>query len=115
MLRYLAFAAVLLTAACTPPAGEQAQTSTAEQAEPAAPAAPSGPVSAAGTVTAVDAAAGTISINHEAIGVINWPAMEMQFTAEDPAILQGIAVGDRVAFDLRSAAEPQTIVSVRKQ
>ncbi|GIK49851.1 MAG: hypothetical protein BroJett013_25480 [Alphaproteobacteria bacterium] len=113
MLRYLAFAAVLLTAACTPPAGEQAQT--AEQTQPAASAAQSGPVRAAGTVTAVDAAAGTISIDHEAIAAISWPAMEMQFTAEDPAILQGIAVGDRVAFDLKSAAEPQTVVRVTKQ
>lgn len=115
MLRHLALPAVLLAAACTPPAGDQAQTAPAEQTEPAASAATSGLVSATGTVTAVDAAAGTISINHEAIAPINWPAMEMQFTVEDPAVLQGVAVGDRVAFDLKSAGEPNTIVSVRRQ
>lgn len=112
MLRYLVFPAALLAAACTPPAGEQSQPPTAEQAEPAAPAAA---VSATGTVTAVNAAAGTISIDHDPIAAVNWPAMSMQFTAEDATILQGVAVGDRVAFDLKSASEPETIVSLRKQ
>lgn len=115
MLKYLVLTAALLAVACTPPAGDGAQNATTSQAEPAAPAAHNAPVSATGTVTAVDASAGTISINHESIAPINWPAMEMQFTAQDPAILQGIAVGDRVAFELKSAAEPQTIVSVTKQ
>jgi Cu(I)/Ag(I) efflux system periplasmic protein CusF len=113
MLKHLVLPAALLAAACTPPAGEQAQR--AEQTQPDAPAAQSGPVSGAGTVTAVDAAAGTISIDHEAIAAINWPAMSMQFIVDDPTMLQGVAVGDRVVFELKSAQEPNTVVSLRKE
>ncbi len=83
-----------------------------EMSEPAAVA---GPIRAIGTVTAVDATAGTISLDHEAIAAISWPAMSMQFTAEDGAILQGIAVGDSVTFELKSASEPQIVTMVEKQ
>lgn len=81
----------------------------------AAPAAVAGPVSGTGVVTQVDAAAGTITFNHEAMPAINWPAMTMQFTAEDTAILQGIAVGDRVNFELKSATETGIVTVVQKQ
>jgi len=39
----------------------------------------------------------------------------MQFTAENPAILQGIAVGDTVSFELKSATETSVVTSVQKQ
>jgi Cu(I)/Ag(I) efflux system periplasmic protein CusF len=66
-------------------------------------------------VTQVDAAAGTITINHEPIAAISWPTMTMQFTAENPAILQGIAVGDRVSFEIKSATETSIVTAVQKQ
>lgn len=74
-----------------------------------------GPVTSTGTVTQVDPAAGTITINHEAIPAVPWPAMTMQFTAENPAILQGIAVGDHVTFELKSATETGVVIMVQKQ
>lgn len=83
--------------------------------ETSAPAATAGPVTSTGTVTQVDATAGTITINHEAIAAISWPAMSMQFTAENPAILQGIAVGDHVTFELKSATETSIVTMVQKQ
>lgn len=83
--------------------------------ETSEPAAIAGPIRSTGAVTAVDASAGTISLDHEAIAAINWPAMSMQFTAENPAILQGIAVGDHVTFELKSASETSTITMVQKQ
>lgn len=83
--------------------------------ETSAPAATAGPIRSTGMVTAVDAAAGTISLDHEAIAAINWPAMSMQFTAENPAILQGIAVGDHVTFELKSASESTVVTMVQRQ
>lgn len=74
-----------------------------------------GPITSTGTVTQVDAAAGTITINHEPIAAVSWPAMTMQFTAENPAMLQGIAVGDHVSFELKSASETSTVTMVQKQ
>ena len=41
--------------------------------------------------------------------------MTMHFTAEDPTILQGIAVGDSVSFELKSATETSVVTSVQKQ
>jgi Cu/Ag efflux protein CusF len=79
-----------------------------------APAA-SGPVAGVGTVLAVDASAGTVTLDHEAISAISWPAMQMQFQAADPAILRGLNVGDHVAFELKSATETGIVTSIHRQ
>jgi Cu(I)/Ag(I) efflux system protein CusF len=115
MLRTLIVPIALIAAACSPPAQQEAAKGEAEMNMPAPAPAAAGPVAATGTVTAVDAAAGTISINHEPIAAINLPTMNMQFTAENPAILQGIAVGDRVAFEIKSASETGIVTMVQKQ
>src|SRR3546814_7871614 len=52
-----------------------------------------------GTVTAIDKAAGTITLDHGPIPEANWPAMTMAFTAKQ-ALLETVKVGDKVAFDL---------------
>ena len=82
---------------------------------PAESAAAAGPVQGVGTVTAIDAAAGTVTLDHEAINAIPWPAMKMQFKAEDPSILKGIAAGDHVAFELKSATENGTVTMIKKK
>jgi Cu/Ag efflux protein CusF len=116
MLRWLIVPIALFAVACSPPAQQEPAKSEAEMnvAEPAAPAA-AGPITSTGTVTEVDPAAGTITINHEAIPAISWPAMTMQFTAENPAILQGVAAGDSVRFEVKSASETSVVTSVQKQ
>ena len=57
-------------------------------------------VKGVGKVTAVDAAAGRVTLDHEAIPEVGWPGMIMAFKV-DPALLKGIKVGDKVAFDLK--------------
>jgi len=116
MLKALIVPIALLAAACSPPAAQDAAKSDAgmDMAESAAPA-PAGPITGVGTVTAIDAAAGTISLDHEPIAAISWPAMSMQFTAEAPTELQGIAVGDRVSFELKSANETSVITVITKE
>jgi len=52
-----------------------------------------------GTVTAIDKAAGMITLDHGPIPEANWPAMTMAFTAK-PALLETVKVGDEVTFDL---------------
>lgn len=115
MLKALIVPIALMAAACSPPAAQDAAKSDAgDMAESAAPAA-AGPIAGVGTVTAVDAATGTVSLDHEPIAAISWPAMSMQFTVEDPADLQGIAVGDRVSFELKSATETSVVTEIAKQ
>lgn len=107
----------LAATACSQPTTSTSEAPAAEEkmGDMSAPAQATGPIRSTGVVTQVDAAAGTITFNHEAIPAISWPAMSMQFHAENPAILQGIAVGDHVAFELKSASETSVVTMVQKQ
>jgi Cu/Ag efflux protein CusF len=53
---------------------------------------------AEGVLTAIDPAAGTVSISHGSIASIGWPAMTMNFTLADPKAAAGFAPGQKVAF-----------------
>src|SRR6266508_3970936 len=54
---------------------------------------------AIGVVKSVDADKGTVSIDHEAVGSMNWPAMTMRFKAKDKKMLQSVKSGAKVEFD----------------
>lgn len=87
----------------------------APESMPAESAMATSPVQGIGTVMAVDAAAGTVTLEHEAINAIPWPAMTMKFKAEDPSILKGIAAGDHVAFELKNATDNGIVTMIKKQ
>jgi Cu(I)/Ag(I) efflux system membrane fusion protein len=42
--------------------------------------------------------AGSITISHEPVPAISWPAMTMTFQLDPPGLAKGLKVGDRVAF-----------------
>ena len=67
-----------------------------------------------GTVTAIDAVAGKITLDHEAIPAVGWPAMKMGFTAK-PEILKGVANGDKVDFDLTVTGSAGEVTAIKKQ
>lgn len=69
--------------------------------------------SAAGNVTGL--AGGQVTIAHGPVAGLGWPAMTMTFTAPDPQILQGIAVGDAVAFQFRESGGSHVLTSISKQ
>lgn len=113
-------------AACSPKAAEPAVEATTPAAEPAAapmadmpmaPAAPAqaGPIMGMGKITSIDAKAGTVTIDHQAIPAVGWDAMSMGFTTTDPAMLNGLKVGDAVTFELKSTSEPSVVTKVQKQ
>ena len=66
-----------------------------------------------GTVTAVDAVTGKITVDHGAILAVGWPAMKMAFSAK-PDLLKGIAVGDKVDFDLTVSGSAGEVTAIRK-
>lgn len=66
-----------------------------------------------GTVTAVDAIAGKITLDHGAIPAVGWPPMKMGFSAK-PDLLKGIAVGDKVDFDLTVTGNAGEVTAIRK-
>lgn len=69
---------------------------------------PANLVEGVGVVRASDAKAGTLTLDHEAIKALNWPAMTMAFKVADPALLKTKS-GTKVRFRLKG----QTIVSLR--
>jgi len=87
----------------------------APMAEMNTPPEAAGPIRSIGVVTAIDAAAGTVTLDHEPIEAIGWDAMTMRFTARDATLLEGVAAGDRVSFELESAENPRTLVALEKQ
>lgn len=112
-------------AACSPSTPAPAAEAPAVEPAAAAPAMADMPMRAAsettaliagrGKITAIDAVAGTVTIDHEAIPEVKWDAMSMAFTTTDPAMLKDLKVGDAVSFELKSAAEPSKISQIAKQ
>ena len=70
--------------------------------------------SAEGTVTAIDAGAGTISIEHGPIAAVEWPAMTMAFEASE-TLRQQVAVGDEVEFAFRVTEGGGELTSISKK
>ena len=68
----------------------------------------------AGTVTALDAEAGTVTIAHGPMPEVGWSAMTMTFAA-DPALLAGVAEGDAVAFDLTVTDGRGTVTALTRR
>ena len=69
----------------------------------------------AGTVTAIDKTAGTITLDHGPIAEAKWPAMTMAFKATPPSLLDTVKVGDKVAFDLKLVEGGGEITALQKQ
>jgi Cu(I)/Ag(I) efflux system periplasmic protein CusF len=82
-----------------PPAADQAQVVTAN-----------------GVVTAIDPAGKSITLDHEPIPALNWPAMTMDLDLADPALAEGLQAGDAVVFELkRLGATDYVITAIRKR
>lgn len=65
-----------------------------------------------GVVRGVDREAAQITIDHGEIpGVMR--AMTMTFAVSDPALLEDVAVGDRVAFRVRYADGAYTVMTLQ--
>ena len=53
-----------------------------------------------GRVEAVDAARKTVTLTHDPIASLKWSAMTMDFKVKDPALLQTLKPGQKIAFDM---------------
>lgn len=56
-------------------------------------------INTTGVVKQIDLVNKKLTIEHEAIPAVNWPAMTMRFTFEDSAILGNVKEGSQVNFD----------------
>lgn len=53
-----------------------------------------------GRIEAMDWAHATVTITHDPITSLNWPAMTMDFRTRDPALLRPLKPGQKVGFEL---------------
>ena len=54
---------------------------------------------------------GMITISHDAIDSLGWPAMEMDFVTADGVSLDGINVGDSIEFSLEKQGDNWSTIS----
>jgi Cu(I)/Ag(I) efflux system protein CusF len=82
-----------------PPSGSSS--SSAPSAPKRAPT-PANQLQIIGVVTAIDAAAGRVTINYEPVEALNWPAGTQPFPLAKTALLEGLTVGEKVRFSVDS-------------
>lgn len=66
-----------------------------------------------GVITAVDAKGGKLTIKHDPIPAIGWPAMTMAFKANPPTLLNGLRVGQAIAFDVKTQGAAAEVTAIR--
>jgi Cu(I)/Ag(I) efflux system protein CusF len=66
-----------------------------------------------GVVQSVDAANGKVTIAHEPIESLGWPAMTMAFSVAQPDLLADVTTGQRVDFTLRGRDMSAVITSIK--
>jgi len=87
----------------------------AQHAPAAAPAAKSAAKDLAdGEVRKVDKAAGKVIIKHGEIRSVNMGPMTMAFTVKPPALLDNVAVGDKVKFHVEQADGDYVVTAIQK-
>lgn len=68
---------------------------------------------ATGMVKKVDATAGLVTLAHEPVKSMNWPAMTMGFQVKDKMLLDKLAVGKKVDFEFVQGAKGYVVTAVK--
>lgn len=68
-----------------------------------------------GVISRIDAPNGKVGIKHEAIENLKMPPMNMVFLLSDPALLEGLKVGDAVRFHAENPGGKLTVTAIQKQ
>ena len=66
-----------------------------------------------GTVKSVDAKAGTVTLDHEPVKSMNWPAMTMSFKVEDKALLDKFGQGKKVEVEFEQRGKDYVITGAK--
>ncbi|MHB1291845.1 MAG: copper-binding protein [Sulfuricella sp.] len=67
---------------------------------------------AVGTVQKIDPANGSVTIAHQAIPALKWPAMTMPFAVGDKELFSRLKTGEKVSFVFKREDGKTVIVSV---
>jgi Cu(I)/Ag(I) efflux system membrane fusion protein len=64
-----------------------------------------------GVLNAVDAASGTVTISHEPVASLKWPAMKMDFVLANPSLASVVKPGAAVEFEFVERAPGEWVVT----
>jgi Cu(I)/Ag(I) efflux system protein CusF len=67
-----------------------------------------------GVITEIDPKAGTVTIKHQPIAALGWPAMTMGFKAKPATLLTGLKVGQKIGFDASQGSGLPELTAIRK-
>lgn len=67
-----------------------------------------------GEVRKIDKAQGKITLRHGELKALDMPPMTMVFRVADPALLERVAVGDKVRFDAAKLDGHYTVTSIAR-
>ena len=68
---------------------------------------------ATGVVKKVDARAGLVTLAHDPVKTMNWPAMTMGFQVKDKMLLDKLSVGKKVDFEFVQGSKGYVVTSVK--
>ena len=66
-----------------------------------------------GTVKSVDAKAGTVTLDHEPVKSMSWPAMTMAFKVQDKALMDKLTQGKKVEVEFEQRGKDYVITSAK--
>ena len=69
--------------------------------------------SATGVVRKVDLARGTVTLAHDPVKSLGWPAMTMDFTVKDKAVAEKLKADRKVEFEFVQQGKDYVITSVK--
>ena len=90
---------------------QQSSTTSAPAGTPTAPSASTGIYTTTGQVTAV--APDSVTISHQPVPALNWPAMTMTFKAPDQAMIAGLQNGAAVEFSFRQEGSDNVLMEIK--
>ena len=62
----------------------------------------------------IDAAAGTISLNHGPVASLKWPAMTMEFKSANTGLLKDLKPGARIDFEFVERGQGEWVITAIK-
>ena len=68
---------------------------------------------ATGVVKKIDPRAGTVTLAHDPVKSLNWPAMTMGFTVKDKALFDKLAGDGKVDFEFVQQGKDYVVTSVK--
>lgn len=68
---------------------------------------------AVGVVKILDTKAGTVTLAHEPVKTLNWPAMSMTFSIRDRLFFDRLAEGRKVEFEFAQEGKAYVVTAVK--